>query len=261
MPLRYAPNLSMLYTEVPFLERFGCAGADGFRAVEFLFPYREGVDCIRRCAEQHKLEIVLFDIPPGDEAAGDLGTLADPLRRSHFRQSFHTALEAAIHLHCRRLNILFGNRVRGLARQAQVECALENLAWAAPQANQAGVTLLLEPLNPLDRSAYLLHTTAEAMAIIEQVNHPAVMLQYDVYHAQISEGNLINNISRWISHIGHIQIAEVPGRHEPGTGEIDYRTVLKALEELGYQGYIGLEYRPLRTTQTSLCWLPREFRG
>lgn len=261
MSLRYAPNLSMLYTEVPFLDRFGCADAAGFKAVEFLFPYREGVDRIRRRAEHYGLEIVLFDIPPGDETAGDLGTLADPQRRSYFRHSFDTALEAASQLRCRRLNILFGNRTPEVDRSAQMECALTNLAWAAPQAAQAGVTLLLEPLNPLDRPAYLLHNTAEAMSIIGQVNHPSVMLQYDVYHAQISEGNLIHTIGKYFPWIGHIQIAEVPGRHEPGTGEIDYQPVFQALEKLGYLGYIGLEYQPLETTEASLCWLPRAHRG
>lgn len=261
MSLKYAPNLSMMYGEVPFLDRFERAGAAGFKAVEFLFPYREGIERVRHCTEQYGLEVVLFDIPPGDEAAEDLGTLADPSRRSYFRHSFETALAAAAQLRCQRLNILFGNRKPGLDRPTQVECALENLAWAAPQARQAGITLLLEPLNPHDRPAYLLHTTAEAITIIEQVNNSAVMLQYDVYHAQMSEGNLIHNIGKYFPWIGHIQIAEVPGRHEPGTGEIDYQMVFAALENLGYHGYIGLEYQPLGTTEASLQWLPRVLRG
>jgi hydroxypyruvate isomerase len=156
---------------------------------------------------------------------------------------------------------MFGQRVTGLAPAAQVDCAIENLVWGAPRAVRAGVTLLIEPLNPTDFPNYFLRTTATAMEVVTQVDHPAVGLQYDVYHAQMTEGNLIETITARFPHIGHVQIADVPGRHEPGTGEINYPAIFATLEGLGYQGYVGLEYRPTGETDTSLSWLPREARG
>jgi hydroxypyruvate isomerase len=242
MTLRYAANLSMLYTEVLFLDRFASAAAAGFAAVEFLFPYEAGVGAIRA-------------------RSGEWGTLGDPARRDCFRRSFAEALEAADRLHCRRLNALFGNEVVGLEPSAQIDCAVENLGWAAPQAARAGVTLLVEPLNPIDFPRYFLHTTAVALDIVAWVDHPAVRLQYDVYHAQMTEGNLIHTITTSFPYIGHVQIADVPGRHEPGTGEIDFPAVFSALDRLGYPGYIGLEYRPSSGTDASLSWLPREAKG
>jgi hydroxypyruvate isomerase len=261
MTLRYAANLSMLYTEVPFLDRFARAAAAGFAAVEFLFPYEAGVGAIRARSDDLGLAVALFDLPPGDTDAGEWGTLGNPARRDYFRRSFATAMEAADRLRCRRLNALFGNEVAGLEPSAQIDCAIENLGWAAPQAAQAGVTLLVEPLNPIDLPHYFLHTTAVALEIVAQVDHPAVRLQYDVYHAQMTEGNLIHTITASFPTIGHVQIADVPGRHEPGTGEINFPAVFSALDRLGYWGYIGLEYRPSSETDASLSWLPREARG
>jgi hydroxypyruvate isomerase len=151
--------------------------------------------------------------------------------------------------------VLAGNRLPDLESQAQVDCALENLAWALPSAANCGVTLLIEPLNPCDRPDYLIHTTQAALEIVQQVNHPCLQLQYDIYHAQLSEGNLMNTMSSAFPAIGHVQIADVPGRHEPGTGEINYPAVLCHLASLGYAGYVGLEYVPLQDTCASLGWL------
>ena len=261
MPVRYAANLTMLYTEVPFLDRFASAAADGFRAVEFLFPYEAGVTEIQARVEALRLTVALFNVPPGDLEHGEWGTLGIPARRDHFRHAFATALDAAARLGCRRVHTLFGNRLTGVDPAAQVACAVENLAWAAPQAAHAGVTLLLEWLNPVDFPGFFLHTTAAAMSVIRQVDHPAVKLQYDVYHAQVTEGNLIGTIETHFPYLGHVQIADVPGRHEPGTGEINYPAVLGALGRLGYEGYVGLEYQPSRDTTSSFAWLPRELRG
>ncbi len=255
--LRFAPNLNMLYTEVPFLDRFATAAAAGFSAVEFLFPYHEGVREIGTRVETQGVQVVLFDAPPGDLEAGELGLLSHPYRRQDFKRSLDQALEAARYLNCPRINVLAGNRLPSLQIQAQLECALENLAWAVQRVADSGMTLLIEPLNPCDRPDYLVHTTQAALEIVQEVNHPCVQLQYDVYHAQLSEGNLMNTICAALPVIGHVQIADVPGRHEPGTGEINYPTVLRYLGTLGYTGYVGLEYIPLHDTDASLGWLPQ----
>jgi len=245
----------MLYNEVSFLERFALAAEAGFTAVEFLFPYQEGVEEIRSRADHLGLTVVLFDVPPGDIEAGEFGTLSNPVRRDYFRWSLVEALRVADRLKCRRLNVLVGNKVDGLEHAAQIECAVENMTWAAPQAADAGVTLLIESLNAIDRPDYLIHTTAAAMEIVKGTDDPQVRLQYDIYHAQMGEGNLINTVSSCFPFIGHVQIADVPGRHEPGTGEINYPAVLERLEALSYRGYIGLEYAPSRETNASLDWL------
>ncbi|HBY98161.1 MAG: TIM barrel protein [Ardenticatenaceae bacterium] len=260
MTLHYAPNLTMLYTEVPLLARFARAAASGFTAVEVQFPYEAGIENVKGRLDETGLRLVLFNLPPGDTAAGELGTLSNPARRDYFRQSFETALTAAVHLNCTQLNTLFGQKVPELDPAAQIECAVENLAWAVPLAAQAGVTLLLEPLNFVDWPHFFLHHTATAVEVVTAVGQPQVKVQYDVYHAQMAEGNLINTITTFFPHIGHIQIADVPGRHEPGTGEINYPAIFAALEKLNYSGYIGLEYKPSSTTEASLDWLPREAR-
>ncbi len=261
MTLRFAANLTMLFNEVPFLDRFAKAAAVGFTAVEFLFPYDDGIDAVKYRLDDVGLRVVLFNLHAGDKAAGEWGTLSNPARRDYFRWSFTTALEAATHLDCERLNVMFGQKVAGLEPAAQIECAIENLAWAAPQATEAGITLLIEPLNPIDFPNYFIQSTAAALEIVAIANHPNVKLQYDVYHAQMCEGNLINTIKINFPHIGHIQIADVPGRHQPGTGEINYPAIFATLEELNYQEYIGLEYRPLNGTEASLAWLPYKTRG
>jgi hydroxypyruvate isomerase len=259
--LRFAPNLTMLYTEAPFLERFARAAAAGFTAVEFLFPYDYGAAAIRKRIQGLGLQVVLFNINPGDGDAGERGALGNPARKAYFRQSMQEALDYAAQLGCPRIHTMIGHRIADLSMDAQRECALENLAWAAPLAAQAGVTLLIEPLNAVDMPAYLIHSTAEAMQIVRGANHPAVKLQYDVYHAQMTEGNLINTMTALLPYIGHIQISDVPGRHQPGTGEINYPAIFSALERLEYQGFIGLEYRPDGETDETLRWLPREARG
>ncbi len=260
MALRYCVNLSMLYEEHPFLDRFAKAARAGFKAVEFLFPYEFDLTEVRARLENLGLVQVLFNLHAGDTSAGEWGTLSDPQRRAYFRWSFTNALEVAGFLKCTRLHVMFGNRVKGIDRNVQVECAAENLSWAAPLAAQAGVTLLIEALNETDFPTYALHRTAEALSIIKQVNHPQVKLQYDVYHAQMTEGNLINTITSCLPDIGHIQIADVPGRHQPGTGEINYPAALEVLKILNY-GYVGLEYRPSNDSDSSLQWLASEERG
>jgi hydroxypyruvate isomerase len=261
MILRYSANLSMLYKEVEFLDRFAKAAAAGFAAVEFLSPYEAGAEEVKARVDDLGLTVALFNLHAGDADAGDFGTLGDPTKRGFFRWSFGEAMEAADKLGCVRLHALFGMRVPGVEPAAQIDCALGNLAWAAPQAADAGVTLLVEALNPIDWPDFFLHTTADSLHIVTQADHLNVRLQYDVYHAQMMGGNLINSIRNNLDLIGHIQIADVPGRHEPGTGEINYPNIFAVLEQLGYRGYVGLEYHPSGETDASLGWLPREARG
>ena len=260
MALKFAANLSMLYPDRPFLERFAAARAAGFDAVEFLFPYEFGYSAIRQRLDENRLKLVLFNISPGDYSAGDRGVLSHPHRQDDFRRTLDEALTYAEQLHSPRIHVMVGNRLPEIPFEAQFNTILENLAWAAPLAAAAGVTLVIEPLNATDQPRYLIHSTAEGMAIVEAVNHPHVRLQYDVYHAQMTEGNLIATIQQCLPWIAHIQISDVPGRHEPGTGEINYPAVFTALEQVGYQGYIGLEYHPSGDTNQTLAWLPFDRR-
>lgn len=261
MPLRFAPNLSMLYPDVPFLDRFARAKAAGFRAVEFLFPYEFGADAVKQRLDEQGLTPILFNINPGNTQQNERGALSIPARRDFFRQSFEEAMAYAQRFACPRLHCMVGNRQAGLTAADQVECALENLAWAAPRAAEIGVTLLIEPLNAVDMPEYLVHTTAEAMQIVRGANQPNVRLQFDFYHTQMTEGNLIQTVTTLLPYIGHIQISDAPGRHQPGTGEINYPNIFATLERLGYSEPIGLEYRPQGDTDASLAWLPREQRG
>jgi hydroxypyruvate isomerase len=260
MNLRFSANLSTLYPDLPFLDRFSAAAGDGFKAVEFWFPYESGIQAVQERLLANGLRLVLFNLPPGDQP-GEWGSLGNPGRREFFRASFGQALEAAAKLSCPRLHLMFGNSVDWTLPEAQVDCALENLAWAAPQAGQAGVTLLVEALNPVDYPQVFLRTSQMAFALVSQFSHPQVRLQYDVYHAQMGEGNLTNTLISCLDWIGHIQIADAPGRGQPGTGEIRFPYLFETLERQSYGGYVGLEYRPQGSMAEALAWLPREDRG
>jgi hydroxypyruvate isomerase len=255
MNLKFSANLSMLYIEVPFLDRFKKAAKAGFVAVEFLFPYDAGVQNVKTRLDDLGLRLALFNLPPGNIQKGEWGSLSNPQNREYFRWSFTNALEAALVLKCERLNLMFGQRILDFEWAEQLDCACENLTWAAPQAKANGVTLLIEALNPTDFPNYALQRTSDAIGVLKQTNYPSVKLLYDVYHAQMTEGNLINTINNNLSFIGHIQIADVPGRHQPGTGEINFNAIFSCLEEKGYLGYIGLEYKPEGDTNSSLIWL------
>ncbi len=261
MALKFAANLSMLYPDRPFLDRFAAARAAGFAAVEFLFPYEFGYAALRQRLDEVGLQVVLFNIFPGDMAAGERGFLSQPGRQADFRRTMEEALTYAQVLQSPRIHVMVGNRLPAVDYRVQFDTILENLAWATPLAAAAGVTLLVEPLNATDQPRYLIHSSADGMAIVEAVNHPNLRLQYDLYHAQMTEGNLLTTIKRLLPWIGHIQISDVPGRHEPGSGEINYPAVFATLEAIGYQGYIGLEYNPAGDTDQSLAWLPVDQRG
>jgi len=246
----------MLFTEYPVPERFDRAAAAGFRAVEFLFPYDHAAE-IKAALGRTGLELILFNLPVGDFAAGDRGLANDLTRRAEFRDGVSRALALAADLGAPRLNCLVGRRLPEVAEESQLATAAENLAFAAEQARVAGVALGIEPLNPFDAPGFLLPTTDSALALLARVSHPNLSLQYDIYHAQRAEGNLVATIERLTAadHLGHVQLADSPARHQPGTGEINVPFVLAALDRVGYPGWVGLEYLPQGGTERSLAWL------
>jgi hydroxypyruvate isomerase len=261
MSLKFAANLTWLFTEVPLLERFGRAAQAGFSHVELASPYEHSIQELQRQLDEHQLKLVLFNLPAGEAEKGEWGTLSNPFRRAYFRASFRQALEYATALGCPRLNLMFGRQVPDVDPADQYDCAVENLLWAAPLGAAAGVNLLIEPLNSLDNPDIALRSTAAAVEVIQRVDQPQVRLQYDLYHAQMTEGNLIQTLLNHLALIDHLQLGDVPGRHQPGTGEINFPNVFAALEAAGYAGFIGLEYRPLGTSEESLAWLPRPQRA
>ena len=255
---RFSANLSFLFTEVPFLERFAEAAHAGFRAVEFAFPYDYQSREIAARVEAQKLDVVLFNTPPGNWAAGDRGLASLPGREHDFAASVSTALRFAKGLKCSRLHVMAGvlpHDADEAERAKRRRLFVRNLKFACEEAAAQNVTLLIEPLNPRDMPNYFLNTQSEAHAIREEVGSPNLRVQMDLYHAQIVEGDLTAKIRRWMPHIGHFQIAGVPDRHEPDQGEVNYAWMFKLLEELKYDGWIGCEYRPAQGTAAGLGWM------
>lgn len=252
---RFAANLSMMYTEVPFLERFGACAADGFRAVEFLFPYEHPAQVIRDELDRHGLQQVLFNAPPGSFEAGERGIAGLPGRRDEFQQGIAQAIEYAKVLGCPRVHVMAGLLKRESEFTAQRELYVDNLGWAARKLGDAGLTMLIEPINTRDIPGYLLNTQADAHAIVERIGASNLKVQMDLYHCQIVEGDVAMKIRKHLSGVGHIQIAGVPQRHEPDIGELNYPYLFELLDELGYGGWIGCEYRPKGRTSDGLGWL------
>ncbi|MBE3598335.1 MAG: hydroxypyruvate isomerase [Limnochordaceae bacterium] len=250
--IRWVCNVTMLFTEVPLLERFERAARAGFRYVEFLFPYGQDVDAIARELEKHHLEQVLFNLPAGRWESGERGIAADPSRREEFAEGVRQAVAIAQRLGVRRLNCLAGRLLPGVPYADQHACLVDNLRRAADHLARHGIMLLVEPLNDRDVPGFLLTSTRQAVALLDEVGRPNVKVQYDAYHMQIMEGNLTQTLKAYLPRIGHVQIADVPGRHQPGTGEIRYPFVLQALDEAGYDGWVSLEYVPQGSTEESL---------
>ena len=255
---RFAANLSMMYPEHAFLDRFAAAAADGFEAVEFLFPYDfEPAEIASRLAD-NGLQQVLFNAPPGDFAGGERGLACLTGRRDEFRRGIlEQALPYALALQCPRLHVMAGLMPAGVARAALREVYLENLAWAAREAASAGLDLLIEPINTRDMPGYLLNRQGEAHQIVEQIGAPNLKVQMDLYHCQIVEGDVAMKLRQYLptGRVGHLQIAGVPDRHEPDQGELNYPYLFEQLDLLGWQGYIGCEYRPRAGTSAGLAWL------
>lgn len=253
---RLSANLSFLFNEVPFLDRFAEAARAGFRAVEFAFAYDVPEQTIAARLAEHALECVLINAPPGDYAGGERGLAALPGREDDFAASFAIALRYAGALGCTRIHVMAGV-VNASVRPEARATFVANLRWACESARGQGVTVLIEALNPRDVPNYLFSTQAQAHAIREAVGAPNLKAQMDFYHTQIVEGDLAVKLERWLPHIGHIQIAGTPGRHEPDIGEINYAWLLRRVDALGYAGWVGCEYRPRHTTTTGLVWRER----
>jgi hydroxypyruvate isomerase len=257
---RFAANISFLFTEIPFVERFAEAAHAGFRAVECAFPYEVPAREVAARLKENRLQMALINAPPGDWAAGERGTGSLPAREHEFAASFSTALRYAQTVGCTRVHAMAGvvpADATAAQRSAQRAVFVRNLRFACGEAAGQGVTVLIEPLNPRDMPGYLFSTQAEAHAIREEVGAPNLKVQMDLYHAQIVEGDLSEQIRRWLPHIGHIQIAGVPGRNEPDQGEVNYSWIFRLLDELHYDGWIGCEYRPQENTAAGLTWLYR----
>ncbi len=251
----FAANLTMLFTEVPFLDRFALAKEAGFRFVEYLFPYDFDPAELRRQLDQHGLRQVLFNLPSGNWGQGDRGIAADPARVAEFRAGVPKAVEYALALGVGNLNCLAGKRVAGVDEALQLGTLAENLQFAARLLGAKGLRLMVEACNHFDIPGFLLNRTDQALGVLEAAGEPNLFLQYDVYHAQREEGELTATLRKHLPRIGHIQIADNPGRHQPGTGEINFPFLFQELDRLGYAGYVGLEYIPTPDSQSSFGWI------
>ncbi|WP_018229274.1 hydroxypyruvate isomerase [Methyloversatilis universalis] len=254
---RFCANLSLLFTEHPFAERWGAAARAGFRGVECHFPYAEPSDVLAEALRRNALEQVLFNLPAGDWAGGERGIASLPDRIDEFEHGVGTAMRYAKALDCRRINCLAGLAPTDADRTELLSVMERNLRFAARALAKEGITLLVEPINPRDMPGFLLNRSAETLALIERVGEPNVKLQYDVYHMQITEGDLARTLERELARIGHVQIADNPGRHEPGSGEINFPFLFDWLDRIGYDGWVSAEYLPEGDTVAGLGWLPR----
>ncbi len=252
---RFAANLSLLFTEHPFLERFAAARAAGFAAVEFHFPYGHDRAALAEVVLTSGLEVVLFNLPAGDWAAGERGIACHPRRIAEFQDGVGQAIEYARLLGCGRLNCLAGIPPGDITHSRARETLVENLRFAAVALGRAGIELVLEPLNTRDTPGFLVADTRTALALIEAVDNDNLRLQYDIYHAQVMEGDLAHTLEQHLPRIAHIQLADNPGRHEPGSGEINFPFLLRHIDRLGYAGWVGCEYRPSGRSEDSFGWL------
>jgi hydroxypyruvate isomerase len=252
---RFAANLTMLFTEVPFLERFALAKIGGFKAVEFLFPYAFEVQDIQAALDRNALKLVLHNLPAGDWDAGERGIACLPERVAEFRSGVAKAIDYASALGVPQLNCLAGMAPAGADPKLLHDTFVNNLQYAASELKKADLKLLIEPINTFDIPGFYLSKTEQGIEILDAVAADNAFLQYDIYHAQRMEGELGNTIQKYFSLIGHFQLADNPGRNEPGTGEIHYAYLFDLIDRLGYSGYIGCEYKPLKTTEAGLGWM------
>lgn len=252
---RFAANLTMMFTEVPFLERFERAARAGFTAVEFLFPYAWPAAQIRERLDANGLTLVLHNLPAGDWDQGERGIACHPDRVAEFRDGVGRAIDYARALGVPQLNCLAGKAVEGIEPGLLRQTLVDNLRFAAARLGEAEIDLLVEPVNTHDIPGFFLHRTAQALDILAEVDASNAFLQYDIYHAQRMEGELAETLRQHLPRIRHIQLADNPGRHEPGSGEINYPYLFDLLDRLGYAGWIGCEYKPATQTEAGLGWL------
>ncbi len=258
---RFAANLSMMYQEHAFLDRFGAAAKDGFSGIEFLFPYAYPATEIRARLIEHGLAQALFNGPPGDWDTGERGLASLPGREDEFRRSVASALEYARALGNERVHLMAGLIRPGAERARHRATFVSNLDYAAREAAPAGVTVVIEPINTRDIPGFFLNRQDEAHAVCAEIGAPNLKVQMDFYHCQIVEGDLATKLRKYIAGIGHVQIAGVPGRNEPDTGEVNYPYLFELLDELGYGGWVGCEYRPKGGTSAGLRWMRDWLKG
>ena len=251
---KFAANLTMLFTEHPFLDRFEHAAKAGFKAVEFLFPYAWPAEEIRQRLDANGLTLILHNLPAGDWDAGERGIACLPDRVAEFRDGVAKAIVYAKALGVKQLNCLAGKAPEGVADDVLRQTFVENLRFAAAELKKAGLRLLIEPVNTFDIPGFYLNRTAQALSILVEVGADNAFVQYDIYHAQRMEGELAATMQKYLPRIGHIQLADNPGRNEPGTGEINYAFLFAHRDRIGYDGWIGCEYKPATTTEAGLGW-------
>lgn len=252
---RFAANLSMMFTEFPFLDRFAAASDAGFSAVEFLFPYEHSPEVVENSRRAAGVEIVLFNMPAGDWAAGERGIACIPGRREEFRAGLEKAVGYAAVLDVRRLHSMAGIVPKGVDATTCRQTLVENLTWAAERLAARRITLLLEAINARDIPGFLISTQSDSYSVCQAVNAPNLKMQMDLYHMQVTEGDIATKLRRYAPHCGHVQVAGCPERNEPDTGEVRYEYLFRMLDEIGYAGWVGCEYRPARTTCDGLGWL------
>nr|WP_206378239.1 TIM barrel protein [Sneathiella limimaris] len=242
-----------MFQEVAFLERFRAAATVGFQGVEYLFPYEYTAKQLHTLLEDFNLQQALFNLYPGEWSQGERGLAALPNREDEFKSSVEQALEYASHLKCSKLHVMSGLKLDQVSTELQLETYMKNLLWAADQAKNHNVTLLIEPINPFDMPGYFLSDFAQAKSILEDINHPNLAMQFDIYHCQRLQGNIVSTLIDYLPLIGHIQIANPPGRHEPGKGELNFDFILNWLSTQ-YDGWVGCEYTPSAVTTDCLSW-------
>ena len=256
---QFCANLTLLYNEDEFLERFGAASRAGFKGVEYLFPYDYDKHTLAELLQRHNLTQVLHNMPAGNWAQGDRGSACHPDRVNEFQASVEKAIDYASALGCKQVNCLAGLTPANVAPSMLRETFVANLKFAAPRFKAAGIKLLIEPINSIrDMPGFYLNHTQQALDVIADVSSDNLFVQYDIYHMQIMEGDLASTIEKNLAMIPHMQLADNPGRHEPGTGEINYKFLFEFIDKIGYTGWIGCEYKPLTTTDAGLSWA-REF--
>ena len=254
---KFAANLTMLFTEHSFLDRFEHAAKAGFQAVEFLFPYAWSAEEIKQRLDASGLQLVLHNLPAGDWDAGERGIACHPDRTDEFREGVARAVTYATRLGVPQLNCLAGKVPAGVPGEVSRTTLVENLRFAATALKKAGLRLLIEPINTFDIPGFYLHGTAQALAILDDVGADNAFVQYDIYHMQRMEGELAATLQKHLARIGHVQLADNPGRNEPGSGEINYEFLFAHLDRIGYRGWIGCEYKPATTTAAGLAWRQR----
>jgi hydroxypyruvate isomerase len=254
---RLAANLSMMFNEVPFLDRFDACAKAGFTAVEYLFPYEYEATELRRRLDGAGLRQVLFNMPPGNWAGGERGLASLPGRQAEFREGVKKALDYAAALDCKLVHAMAGIVPSGTNLDTAGAIYAANLVWAAELATGAGVKLVIEPINHRDMPGFFLNTMAQGAAIVDAIGRERLGLQFDIYHCQVTEGDITKRMEALMPVIAHMQIADVPARNEPGTGEIGWPFVFRRIDELGYQGWVGCEYRPAGDTVAGLSWRPQ----